>query len=144
MIVIANQLTGDVRMENKTMTNADRTMERLDPQLAYTYINKRYSVSTMYRQSSAMLNPCWYYESIVWKHSGKDREILSGPHDAGSDAQSAFKTHCDLCEQLVGDIVSDGSYSESKIEDQREELERMWRECPNKDTATKEESDGNI
>jgi hypothetical protein len=40
-------------------------MEKKQYQLMCTYLKGKYFISTIYRQSSAMIEDCWYFETMV-------------------------------------------------------------------------------
>ncbi len=74
--------------------------------LIQSYVARRWFVSTAYRQSSAALNPCWYYETIVWEWDQKTRKrgnlIFT---DGGSSAPViAMRYHAKICEIMLGGV----------------------------------------
>jgi hypothetical protein len=64
-----------------------------------TYILNKFMVSTIRRQSSARLNPCMYYETLVWEldESGKLEEII-GEYESQDWNFGAMLHHLKLVE----------------------------------------------
>ena len=70
---------------------------------SYIYTQKiNYFVSTIYRRSSAMLNPDgWYYETFAWtlKENGEKDEWVEDNSGAIS-LNGALKQHYGVCDKL--------------------------------------------
>lgn len=73
--------------------------EPFEHNLIQTYLNTPgRMISTMYRQSSAALNPSWYYETIIWEwdRSTKARGEMLHTEDSGGNAVTAHHRHATL------------------------------------------------
>ena len=51
-------------------------MEKKQYQLMCTYLKGKYFISTIYRQSSAMVEDCWYFETMAWNWDEKTHYVL--------------------------------------------------------------------
>lgn len=49
-------------------------MEKKQYQLMCTYLKGKYFISTIYRQSSAMVEDCWYFETMAWEWDEKTKK----------------------------------------------------------------------
>lgn len=69
------------------------------------YVQDKYFVSTIHRQSSALLaqGEIWYYETLVWKWNSetKDRGALLDSYDSGWTIALALANHARVCKELV-------------------------------------------
>lgn len=74
--------------------------------LIQSYVKEQWFVSTIYRQSSAMVSSSpyaiWYYETLVceWNPQTKERGELLALYDSGCKSQSAFEHHAKICAEL--------------------------------------------
>ncbi len=79
-------------MINSIPSNSELAMSTAFMQ---TYILKKWLVSTIRRRSSSRINPCMYYESLVWeldKETGKQKNIIDESSCADNELV-AFKHH---------------------------------------------------
>lgn len=63
-----------------------------------------FNVSTGYRQSSSMVNPCWYYETIVWaldQSNAYNRTDMVYMTDSGRSKDQALKNHFEISRKLI-------------------------------------------
>jgi len=78
--------------------------ERKAHTLIQSYVLRRWFVSTAYRRSSVcMLDPPWYYETIIWEWDEEARmqgEMLA-VKDSGSYPEMAAKNHAGICVNLI-------------------------------------------
>ena len=69
----------------------------------YLYTDKgNYFISTIYRRSSAMLNPDgWYYETFAWRLNDKDERTDWVEDNSGAiSKKGAIKQHLEVIEKL--------------------------------------------
>lgn len=70
---------------------------------SYLYVEneKKYFVSTIYRRSSAQLNPDqWYYETLAWSLEGDIRKSLVEDNSGALSPIGAFKQHQEVLLKL--------------------------------------------
>jgi len=76
----------------------------MSAKLIQSYLKEQYFVSTIYRQSSAVYLPIWYYETIVWrwdKKTTRHRGELLTIHDSGTEETYAIDNHALICVKLL-------------------------------------------
>lgn len=74
--------------------------------LIQSYVQNRYFVSTIYRESSICMIPApWYYETIVWTWDRETRKrgAMLDQYDSGSSPKYAIRHHAQICEGLAVD-----------------------------------------
>lgn len=70
--------------------------------LIQSYVEDKWFVSTIYRQSSAALAPdLWYYETMVWPWDDGKRENFTEQHDSGLSKEAALENHAKICRRLA-------------------------------------------
>ena len=70
-----------------------------DKQVIQSYIFQKWMVSTIHRQSSALMyDPPWFYETIVWEWDGETRTRGKIVHEAGCDTTAE---HFAICQKLL-------------------------------------------
>ena len=78
--------------------------------LIQSYVKGRWFVSTIYRQSSAALNPDgWYYETMVWDWNAERRERepnFIAQYDSGLTEPHAMAHHLSICQSLPHSLTS--------------------------------------
>ena len=71
-------------------------------QLAFTKIKDEYAISTMYRESSAMVQDCWYFETCVFT---LNEEGLYGKmllqESSGIVEIVALDRHLEICKEAL-------------------------------------------
>ena len=78
----------------------DRTKE--NPKLIQSYVVELFFVSTAYRQSSSAINPCWYYETMVFQWDKETRKTGDIVHmDEHSFPEGAIRNHFEICRKLA-------------------------------------------
>jgi len=87
-------------------------MEKKQYQLMCTYLKGKYFISTIYRQSSAMIEDCWYFETIVWDwdEKTKKRGSIVGMDDSGISEEMAIDNHLLIVKKLNHLIIEGGSF----------------------------------
>lgn len=77
-------------------------MERKEYQLMCTYLKRKYFISTMYRQSSSMIEDMWYFETIAWEWDDKTktRGAIVEMDDGGITEESAMGNHLLMVKKL--------------------------------------------
>mgnify|MGYP001606770574 FL=1 len=84
-------------MEEKV--NSEKLMQ------TYLYTQRgNFFVSTIYRRSSAMLNPDgWYYETFAWKliKNTNERGEWVADNSGAFTIEGAIKQHNKVCSQLI-------------------------------------------
>ena len=70
-------------------------MEKKQYQLMCSYVKGKYFISTIYRQSSAMIEDCWYFETMIWDWDDKNktRGSIVEMDDSGIDEDMAIDNH---------------------------------------------------
>ena len=96
-----------VREETNNNCNFESSSEGgYTPALIQSYLSGRWFVSTMYRQSSAMIEPPanWYFETIVWEWDSKTKQRgkMVSVDDSGSSQEQAMMSHINICGELLG------------------------------------------
>ena len=70
-----------------------------------SFVKDEYMVSTIYRESSAMIEPPanWFYETIVWKWDKKEktRGDLLEQFDSGTYPEKAIENHMEICKDYL-------------------------------------------
>ncbi len=73
----------------------------MSEKLIQSYVKDRWFISTIYRQSSAALNPDgWYYETMVWDWDAQTKtrgEHFIAQYDSGLSETYAMRHHADVC-----------------------------------------------
>lgn len=84
-------------------------MEKQQYQLMCTYLKGKYVISTIYRQSSAMVEDLWYFETIVWDWDDKTktRGSMIEMKDSGFDEDMAIESHLAVVKSMNGSIKPD-------------------------------------
>jgi hypothetical protein len=92
------------------MTDITRKDRLEQPQLIQSYVERKYFVSTIYRQCSAMAAPdIWYYETMVWEWNQEDgMGALVSQHDSGLCATWAVNHYARICRALVEGVDTGG------------------------------------
>jgi hypothetical protein len=75
--------------------------------LIQSYVKNQWMVSTIHRESSAMLAAgVWYYETLVWNWDAEKRERTNmiAQYDSGISEQSAFSHHFLVCKTLPQEV----------------------------------------
>jgi hypothetical protein len=77
-------------------------MEKKEYQLMCTYLKGKYFISTVYRQSSGMIEHCWYFETIAWDWNDKTKERggIVEMDDSGIDEEIAMGNHLLMVKKL--------------------------------------------
>lgn len=77
-------------------------MEKKQYQLMCTYLKGKYFISTIYRQSSAMVEDCWYFETMAWEwnEKTKKRGSIVEMDDSGIDEDMAMNNHLLMVKKL--------------------------------------------
>lgn len=78
--------------------------EKQEHNLIQTYITEPgRMISTMYRESSAIYAPGYYYETIVWEwdRKTKERGAILHTEDSGAFDDTAYKRHAELVRRAV-------------------------------------------
>ena len=79
--------------------------------LIQSYVKDQWFVSTIYRQSSAALNPDgWYYETMVWNWNAETKERepqYIAQYDSGLSEQFAVAHHARICAALPERLYDD-------------------------------------
>lgn len=80
--------------------------EEKSKSLIYSHLTSDYGkfvVSTIYRQSSAMLSPGnWYYETFAWKAGDKWEKLEQVADNSGAlNERNALEQHNDVCKELL-------------------------------------------
>jgi len=87
-------------------------MEKKQYQLMCTYLKGKYFISTIYRQSSAMIEDCWYFETMAWDWDDKTKQ--RGPivemDDSGISEEMAMDNHLLMVKKLNHLIIEGGSF----------------------------------
>jgi hypothetical protein len=71
-------------------------------QLMCTYLKGRYFISTIYRESSAMVPDVWYFETMAWEWDDKTKtrgEIVE-MEDSGMYEEAAMNNHLLIVKKL--------------------------------------------
>lgn len=76
-------------------------MEKKQYQLMCTYLKGKYFISTIYRQSSAMVEDCWYFETMAWNWDEKTKQ-------RGIDEDMAIDNHLLMVKKL-NNLIIEGS-----------------------------------
>ena len=81
-------------------------------QLIASYVKQKYFISTIYRKSSAMIEDCWYFETIVWDldEKTKKRGSIVGMDDSGISEEMAMDNHLLIVKKLNNLIIEGGSF----------------------------------
>lgn len=78
--------------------------------LIQSYVQDKYFVSTVHRQSSALLaqGDVWYYETLVWEWNSetKERGAWLESYNSGWSKSGALTSHARICKELVLGAVS--------------------------------------
>jgi hypothetical protein len=87
-------------------------MEKKQYQLMCTYLKGKYFISTMYRQSSAMTDDCWYFETVAydWDNKAQQRGGIVEIDDSGISEEIAMNNHLLMIKKLNFLIIEDGSF----------------------------------
>ena len=87
-------------------------MEKKQYQLMCTYLKGKYFISTIYRQSSAMIEDCWYFETMAWDwdEKTKQRGSIVEMHDSGVSEEMAMDNHLLMVKKLNHLIIECGSF----------------------------------
>lgn len=85
-------------------------MEKKQYQLMCTYLKGKYFISTIYRQSSAMVEDCWYFETMAWNwdEKTKQRGSIVEMDDSGIDEYMAIDNHLLMVKKL-NNLIIEGS-----------------------------------
>lgn len=85
-------------------------MEKKQYQLMCTYLKGKYFISTIYRQSSAMVEDCWYFETMAWNwdEKTKQRGSIVEMDDSGIDEDMAIDNHLLMVKKL-NNLIIEGS-----------------------------------
>jgi len=78
--------------------------EKKHHKLIQSYVQDKYFISTIYRQSSiAMYNPPWYYETMGWEWDKETKESgkMLLQNDSGHEPEYAIREHCAICVKIV-------------------------------------------
>lgn len=77
-------------------------MEKKQYQLMCTYLKGKYFISTIYRESSAMIEDCWYFETMAWDwdEKTKQRGSIVEMEDSGSSEEMAMNNHLSIVKKL--------------------------------------------
>lgn len=83
-------------------------MEKKQYQLMCTYLKGKYFISTIYRQSSAMVEDCWYFETMAWEWDDKTktRGSIVEIDDSGISEEMAMDNHLLMVKKLNEMIVA--------------------------------------
>ena len=83
-------------------------MEKKQYQLMCTYLKGKYFISTIYRQSSAMVEDCWYFETMAWEWDDKTktRGSIVEMDDSGISEEMAMDNHLLMVKKLNEMIVA--------------------------------------
>lgn len=86
-------------------------MEKKQYQLMCTYLKGKYFISTIYRQSSAMIKDCWYFETMAWDWDAKSqtRGSIVEMEDSGTSEEMAMDNHLLMVKKLNHLIIEGGS-----------------------------------
>jgi hypothetical protein len=87
-------------------------MEKKQYQLMCTYLKGKYFISTIYRQSSAMIEDCWYFETMAWDwdEKTKQRGHIVEMDDSGISEEMAMDNHLLMVKKLNHLIIEGGSF----------------------------------
>jgi hypothetical protein len=85
-------------------------MEKKQYQLMCTYLKGKYFISTIYRESSAMIQDCWYFETMVWEWNDKTRErgSIIEMDDSGISEEQAMDNHLLMVKKMNYLIMNEG------------------------------------
>ena len=85
-------------------------MEKKQYQLMCTYLKGKYFISTIYRQSSAMIEDCWYFETMAWDwdEKTKQRGSIVEMADSGVSEEMAMDNHLLMVKKLNHLIIEGG------------------------------------
>lgn len=100
--------------------------------LIQSYIQDKYFVSTIYRQSSAVLaGEIWYYETLVWEWDSetKDRGVLLDSADSGHSMDAALESHASICKGLVTTDVCSRCETDSEFRQKRSKSNAICEVC---------------
>ena len=80
-------------------------------QLMCTYLKGKYFISTIYRQSSAMIEDCWYFETMAWNwdDKAKQRGSIVEMDDSGISEEMAMDNHLLMTKKLNHLIIEGDS-----------------------------------
>mgnify|MGYP003613822819 CR=1 FL=1 len=86
-------------------------MEKKQYQLMCTYLKGKYFISTIYRQSSAMIEDCWYFETMAWDWDDKTktRGSIVEMDDSGISEEMAMDNHLLMVKKL-NELIIAGSF----------------------------------
>lgn len=87
-------------------------MEKKQYQLMCTYLKGKYFISTIYRQSSAMIEDCWYFETMAWDwdEKTKQRGSIVEMDDSGISEEMAMDNHLLMVKKLNHLIIEGSSF----------------------------------
>lgn len=77
--------------------------------LIQSYVLEKFFVSTIYRDSSAAIDPHPYFETMVWpwnKEKRQREDHFVGQHDSGYYAKQAMTKHHEICVALASADIS--------------------------------------
>jgi hypothetical protein len=77
--------------------------------LIQSYVLNRYFVSTIFRDSSAAIDPRPYFETMVWPWDADTRQRadqFTAQVDSGHFAAEALKSHFGVCFELAKSLES--------------------------------------
>jgi hypothetical protein len=89
---------------------------KVQPKLIQSYVKELFFVSTIYRQSSAIVHDMWYYETIAFtwdKETRQSRNIVC--MEESTFADSAIKDHFNICMKLATLSSNDESDAIDKL-----------------------------
>lgn len=87
-------------------------MEKRQYQLMCTYLKGKYFISTIYRQSSAMIEDCWYFETMAWEWDDKTKQrgSIVELDDSGVSEEMAMDNHLLMVKKINHLIIEGGSF----------------------------------
>jgi len=94
-------------------------MEKKQHQLMCTYLKGKYFISTIYRQSSAMVQDCWYFETMAWSWDDKTKQrgSIVEMDDSGISEEMAMDNHLLMVKKLNELIINENTASDDKDPD---------------------------
>jgi hypothetical protein len=77
-----------------------------------TYLKGKYFISTIYRQSSAMIEDYWFFETMAWDwdEKTKQRGSIVEMDDSGISEEMAIDNHLLMVKKLNHLIIEGGSF----------------------------------
>jgi len=71
------------------------------PLKLHTWVGSKYRISSIYRQSSAVYYPSWYWETFVFEVDGDKQTIIDS--DEGDSIEQAAQAHIRLYQKYVNE-----------------------------------------